>query len=172
MGSGAVETRLRIWLSAWVRPLRAEDLEHAENPHGFHVSVPRLGFTTGVAREGGPGRRDGVLGVGLALAPPALAVGTIDFDDADLLGLEVAGEPGSIRTGPFDADEVDRAEVAQPAQQLLVAALSRGEALDAEEGPSFVQGRSYVDVEVCIDPAGDAPCQIGHCHPFVWIGLG
>ena len=26
MGSGAVETRLRIWLSAWVRPLRAEDL--------------------------------------------------------------------------------------------------------------------------------------------------
>ena len=24
MGSGAVETRLRIWLSAWVRPLRAE----------------------------------------------------------------------------------------------------------------------------------------------------
>jgi hypothetical protein len=29
-----------------------------------------------------------------------------------------------------------------------------------------------MDVEVCIDPAGDAPCQIGHCHPFVGLGLG
>ena len=104
-----------------------------QNPHGFDVSVPRLGLTGGVAREGGPGGRDGVLGVGLALEPPALAVGPVDFDDADPLGLEVAGQPGAIGPGAFDTDQLDGAEVAQPAQQLLVAALGGGEALDAEE---------------------------------------
>jgi hypothetical protein len=29
-----------------------------------------------------------------------------------------------------------------------------------------------MDVEVCIDAAGDAPWQIGHCHPFVGLGWG
>ena len=27
-----------------------------------------------------------------------------------------------------------------------------------------------MNVEVRIDPAGDAPWQIGHCHPFVGLG--
>ena len=112
------------------------------------------------------------MGVGLALAPAALAVGAVDFDDADPLGLEVPGQPGSIGAGAFDADQLDGAEVAQPPQQLLVAARGGGEALDAEEGPSLVQSRSYMDVEVRIDTAGDAPCQIGHCHPFVGLGWG
>ena len=172
MGSGAVETRLRIWLSAWVRALARRGPRDAQNPHGFDVSVPRLGLAAGVAREGGPGGRDGVLGVGLALAPAALAVGAVDFDDADPFGLEVPGQPGAIGPGPFDPDQLDGAEVAQPPQQLLVAALGRGEALDAEESPSFVQSRSYMDVEVRIDAAGDAPCQSGHCHPFVGLGWG
>jgi hypothetical protein len=78
------------------------------------------------------------LGIGLALEPPALSVGSVDFDDADTLGLEVSGQPGAIGPGPFDANRLDRTEVAQPAQQLLVATLRRGEALDAEEGPSLV----------------------------------
>jgi hypothetical protein len=112
------------------------------------------------------------LGIGLALAPAALAIGPIDFDDTDLFGLEVPGQSGPIRTGPFDADQLDGAEVAQPPQQFLVAGFSRGEALDAEEGPSFVQSRSYMDVEVRIDAAGDAPWQSGHCHPFVGLGWG
>jgi hypothetical protein len=109
---------LRIWLSAWVRPLWAEDL-HAQNSHGFDVSVLRLGFTAGVAGQCSAGGRDGVMGVGLALAPAALAIGPVDFDDPDPLGSEMTGEPGSIGTGPFDTDALDRAEVAQPAQQLL-----------------------------------------------------
>ena len=82
MGSGAVEIRLRIWLSAWVRPLRAEISGDPQNPHGLDVSVPGLGFTGGVARERRSGGRDGVFGIGLALAPPALAIGPVDFDDA------------------------------------------------------------------------------------------
>ena len=57
---------------------------HAQNPHGFDVSVPRLGLTAGLAREGSPGGRDGVLGIGLALEPPALSVGPVDFDDTDI----------------------------------------------------------------------------------------
>jgi hypothetical protein len=101
-----------------------------------------------------------------------LAIGSVDLDDANPLGLEVAGQAGSIGPRSFDPDQLDRAEVAQPAEQRLVA-LGRGvEALDAEQGSPFVQSRSYMDVEVRIDPAGDAPCQIGHCHPFVGLVWG
>ena len=114
---------------------------------------------------------DGVLGIGLALEPTALAVGAIHFDDADPLGLEETGEPGTIRTRPFDADEVDRAEVGEPPEQQLVAALCGGEALEDEESSSFVQSGSYMDVEVRIDAAGDASCQMVTVIPS-WIGLG
>ena len=79
----------------------------------------------------------------------------------------MSGEPGAIGTGPFDTDQLDGAEVAQPAQQLLVTDLRRGEALDSKQGPSSFKARSYMDVEVCIDAADDAPCQSGHRHPFV-----
>ncbi len=144
----------------------------AQNPHGFDVSVPGLGLAAGVAREGRPGSRDGIFGIGLALAPAALAIGTIHLDDADPFVLKVTSEPGAIGAGPFDTDQLDRAEVAQPPQQLLVSGFGGAEALHAEQGPSLVQSRSYVHVEVCIDPAGDASCQIGHCHPFVGLGLG
>ena len=84
----------------------------------------------------------------------------------------MASESGPIGPGPFDADELDRAEIAQPGQQLLVAAPGRGEALDAEESSSVVQRCSYVDVEVRIDAAGDASWQSGHCHPFVGLVWG
>ena len=80
--------------------------------------------------------------------------------------------PGAIGTGPFDTDELDGAKVAQPAQQLLVASRGGGETLDAEQGSSLVQSSSYMDVKVRIDAAGDAPWQIGHCHPFVGLGWG
>src|SRR5271163_3290985 len=83
-----------------------------QNPHGFDVSVPRLGLTGGIARLGRTSGGDGVLGIRLAPAPTALAVGPVDFDDADALGLEVPGQPGSIGTRAFDADELDGAEIA------------------------------------------------------------
>ena len=84
----------------------------------------------------------------------------------------MAGEPGTIGSGPFDADKLDGAEVGEPPEQLLVAVLGGGEALDTEESPSLVQSRSYMDVEVRIDAADDASCQSGHCHPFVGLGWG
>ena len=111
------------------------------------------------------------MGVGLSFEPPALSIGSIDFDDADVFTLEVAGQPGTRGPGPFDADQLEGAEVAQPAQQLLVAGLGRGEALDAEQGPSVVQSRSYMDVEVRIDPAGDTPGQlVTVIASLVWVG--
>ncbi len=143
-----------------------------QNPQGFDVSVPRLGFAAGLAREGSSGRRDGVLGIGLSLAPAALAIGAVDFDDADPFNLEMAGQPGAIGPSPFDPDQLDGAEVTQPAQQLLVTALGRGEALDAEEGPSVVQSRSYMDVEVRIDPAGDCFVPNWSLSSLRWFGLG
>ena len=106
MDSGAVEIRLRIWLSAWVRPLRAE--KRATRKTRMDSTFPPLVLASPVASPG-PGGRDGVLRVGLALAPPALAVGAVDFDDADPLGLEMSGEPGAIGPGAFDTDQLDRA---------------------------------------------------------------
>ena len=84
----------------------------------------------------------------------------------------MAGEPGAIGPGPFDTDQLDRTEVAEPAQQLLVAALGSGEALDTEESPSFVQSCSYMDVEVRIDAAGDASWQVVTVIPSLdWVGV-
>ena len=51
------------------------------------------------------------MGIGLSRAPAALAVGTVDLDDNDLVGEQVPGEPGSVAAGPLDADELERPEV-------------------------------------------------------------
>jgi hypothetical protein len=72
------------------------------------------------------------------ILPATLAIRSVDFDDADTLGLEVPGQTSSIGTGSFDADELNDAKVAQPAQQLLIAIRRRGEALDTEERSSLV----------------------------------
>jgi hypothetical protein len=77
-------------------------------------------------------------GSDLPFAPPALPIGSVNFDDADPFSLEMPGQPRSIGTCSFDADQLDRAEVAQPGQQLLVA-LNRGvEALDAEKSAPII----------------------------------
>ena len=80
---------------------------HAQNPHGFDVSVPRLGLATGVTRLRSVGGGDGVLGIGLALAAATLAIRAVHFDDPNALGLEVAGQPRTIRTCSFDPHQLD-----------------------------------------------------------------
>ena len=145
----------------------------AQNPHGFDVSVPRLGLATGVAREGGPSSRE--MASWGSDFPCAAAAGGWG-DRLRPRGHPRLGSAGSARHHrtrsprhrPARRGRSHSASQAASCSQLL----GGGEALDAEEGSSFVQSRSYVDVEVCIDPAGDAPCQIGHCHPFVGLGWG
>ena len=82
----------------------------AEDPHGLDVSVSGLGRSGGVAPLGGPGCGHGVFGVGLSLAPAALAVRSVDLDDGDLAGKQVPGEPRPVAAGPFDADQLERPE--------------------------------------------------------------
>jgi hypothetical protein len=89
---GVLSTWPSVHLSRW-------EPSPEQTTHGFDVSVLRVGLTAGLARESSPGSGDGVLKVGLSLEPPALSVGSVDFDDADVFTLEVAGQPGTI--GPL-----------------------------------------------------------------------
>ena len=123
MGSGAVEIESAHLVERLGPSLSGRGSSNPQNPHGFDVSVPRLGLTGSVTRlRQFASGSNGVLGVGLALAPPALAVRTIDLDQPDPLALEVTGD---IRphTNPslLPPDQLDGAEMAQPPQQFLVA---------------------------------------------------
>ena len=100
-------------------PCAPRSWPRANNPHGLDVSVPRLGFTASVTALGGPGGRDGVFGVGLALAPPALAIGPVHLDHRRPLGLEMTGQSGPIGSGALDADQLDGTEVARQANSFL-----------------------------------------------------
>jgi hypothetical protein len=77
---------------------------------------PGLGPSVGIATLGGPRRRDGVEGVRLASAPPALAVGPVHLDDRDPLAVQVPGESGPVTAGPFDTDQLEGPEGLQPGQ--------------------------------------------------------
>jgi hypothetical protein len=81
--------------------------------------------------------------------------------------VEVPRETSSIRARALDADDGDRAEVLEPAQQLLVAETGRLESFDSEQRAFLVERCDHVDVEVRIDAAGHASCQSGHRHPFL-----
>ena len=69
-----------------------------------------LASPAGVAGLRGPGRGDGVLGVGLAAPATTLAVRTVDLDHRDALGVEVAGEPGAVAAGALDPDQLELTE--------------------------------------------------------------
>jgi hypothetical protein len=59
----------------------------------------------------------------------------------------------------------------EPAEELAIARGRRREALDAEQRTSFVECGRHVDVEVRVDPSGNAPRDSGHRHPFLrWGG--
>jgi hypothetical protein len=121
---------------------------------------------------GGPGGGLGIMGVGLSRQPAALTIGPVYFDHGDLVRQEVPGQPGPVTAGAFDADELERAERLEPAMQPPIANRRRGEALDAEQRPSFVEGSRHVHIEVRVDPSGNAPRDSGHRHLFLSLGVG
>ncbi len=91
-----------------------------QRPDRLHGAVPALGRAAGPARLGGPGRADRIQRVGLALPAPVLAVGPVDLDDPDAGRGDVPGQSGAVTAGPFDPDQADRPEPAQPAEQAGV----------------------------------------------------
>jgi hypothetical protein len=83
-----------------------------------------------------------------------------------MLGVQVAGQSGAIRPGPFHPDQRDLAKAAQPPQQLPIAAGVGWEAAATQERTDLVQGGSHVNVQVGVDAAGDAVGHALHCRPF------
>ena len=112
--SGPVSNRARIWLSALTRAWRAERSAVRRARMASTFPVPGLGLGDGVTREHGLGGGDGVDGIGLAVAAPALAIGTAHLDRLHPLEVEEAGEPSSIGPGSLDAKALDLAELLQP----------------------------------------------------------
>ena len=77
------------------------------------------------------------------------------FDHGDLIGAEVASEPGAIRAGPLDTDRVQVAMRAEPGDQALVAGVGGRELSDAVQPASGVDGRGAVGGGMGVDPADD-----------------
>ncbi len=73
-------------------------LGHDEDPDRLDRAVSALGLSLRSARQDGPGRLNGVEGIGLAAVPSGLAVLTIHFDDRDPCSSEVTGDAGAVRT--------------------------------------------------------------------------
>ncbi len=129
---------------------------NTQHTHGFDVSVACLGGAVGVAGLGGAGGVDRVLRVALATPPTALPVRSVDLDHRDVTGVEETGQPGTIRAGSLDADELDRTEAGEPFEHARVPGRGRFERFDPAQGASFVEGGSDMDVEVGVDTGGDS----------------
>ena len=80
---------------------------HLQGADGLHDPIPGLrgaGGLTGLHRPGGGacvGR------VGLAVTAPRTAVGPIDLDHDQPLGVQPAGQPGTPAAGALDPEPVD-----------------------------------------------------------------
>ncbi len=79
----------------------------------------------------------------------------------------MAGQAGSVAAGPFDADQADGPEPAQPAQQAGVTDCSGGELPDAEQPSDGIERGGHVHVSVGIHATGNGACLYdGQSHPF------
>ena len=118
---------------------------------------------------GGAGCCDGVDRIGLAVAASQLAVGAIDFHDGHARRAQGARESGSVASGSFDPDTLDRTESPQPAQQRAMTGQSRREGPHPKLTASLIERGDHVLVAVCVDPGCDARgriCHGGHRHSF------
>ena len=100
---------------------------HPQGADRLYRTVACLRLSRRLARLRSAGRRDGVDRVGLAVAASQLAVRAIHLHDGHVLGVQEASESGSVATGPFDADTLDRTESPKPGEQRAVAGPGRRE---------------------------------------------
>lgn len=100
-----------------------------------------------------------------------MRVWLVDLDDADPAGLERAHESGRVGARRLDADPLDAAVAAQPAEQARVAGAGRREGGGAEQPPLQIEHRHVVLVGVRVDAGDDSPSVIRHPfshRPFAW----
>ena len=95
-------------------------------------------------------------GIGLALPAPVLPVRAVHLDDPDARRGDVAGQPGAVTAGPFDADQAHGPEPAQPAQQAGVASRGGRELPDAEQPADGIERGGDMRIGVGVHAAGNA----------------
>ena len=142
---------------------------HPQGADRLYRTVACLRLSCRLARLRSAGRRDGVDRVGLAVAVSQLAVRAIHLHDGHALGVQEASESGSVATGPFDADTLDRTESPKPGEQRAVAGPGRRERPYPELSATLIERGDHVLVAVRVGASRDAPgglCHGGHRHPF------
>ena len=145
-----------------------------QGPDRLHGAVPALRGAAGPAGLRGPGSADRVQRVGLALPATVLPVGAVYLDDPDACRGDVAGQSGAVTAGPFDADQGDGPESAQPAQQAGVAGRGGGELPDAEQPADGIERGGDMRAGVGVHAASDRACFFydGQGHPFLRLRDG
>jgi hypothetical protein len=145
-------------------------LGHHQRPDRLDRPVAAFGRAAGPARLGSPGRADRIQRVGLALPAAVLAVRTVHLHDPDASRGDMTGQARAVAARPFDADQGDGPEPAQPAEQAGVSGRADRELLDAEQSPDGIQRGGDVHVGVGVHAAGDGACLYdGHAIPFLWL---
>jgi hypothetical protein len=86
---------------------------------------------------------------------PLLPVAAVDLDHAHAAAGQVSGQSGAVAAGAFHADQVDRAEAAQPVQQPRITVRVGRELRHAEQPADRIQRGRDMHVGVGIHTAGD-----------------
>jgi hypothetical protein len=159
---------------AWVRSRRA--LRPSAISARIASTAPSRPFGAPAARPDCAARAalTASSGPGLALAAAVPAVGAARLDDLDAGACHVPGQASPVAAGPFDADEGDGPETAQPAQQAAVAGRGGRELPHAQQPPDGTQRRGDVHLRMGARPAGNSARVFydGHCRPFLRLRDG
>jgi hypothetical protein len=78
----------------------------------------------------------------------------------------MTGQARAVTAGPFDPDQADGPEPAQPSEQAGVAGRGNRELLDAEQPADGIQRGGDMHIGVGIHAAGDDVLLRWSCHPF------
>jgi hypothetical protein len=143
-------------------------LGHHQHPDRRHRPVAALRRPRRPARLGGPRRADRIQRVELAPPVPVLAVSAIHLDHPHAGRRQVAGQARPVAAGPFDTDQGDVPESAQPVQQAGVSGRGDGELLHAQQPADPIQRGRDMQAGVGVHAAGDDTCVFydGHSRPF------